>query len=146
MSTIIGIWNASGKGKSSTILSLANFLMKAYPAHKVIFCSKDETALTIDFRLILEINGKIYALESMGDPNSALESRLDDIMATYKPDVLICATRTRGNTVLAVQNIKTKYSSDLIWSSTYQTSHSHTLVNDAKAEHLHDLMRKLSLI
>lgn len=146
MNTIIGIWNASGKGKSSTILSLANYLMKMYPSHKVIYCNKNPTALTIDFRLILEIKGEIYALESMGDPNSGLEIRLDEIMITYKPDVLVCATRTRGNTVLAVQNIKTKYSSDLIWSSTYQTSHSHSLVNDAKAEHLHDLMAKLSLI
>jgi hypothetical protein len=146
MSTIIGIWNASGKGKSSSILSLANFLMSTYPSHRVVHCNKNPSALTIDFRLILEIKGKIYALESMGDPNSGLERRLDDIMVTYKPDVLVCATRTRGNTVLAVQNIKAKYLSDLIWSSTYQTSHSHTLVNDAKAEHLHDLMRKLSLI
>lgn len=40
MSTIIAIWNSGGKGKSSTILNLANLLMLSYTGHKVIYCSK----------------------------------------------------------------------------------------------------------
>ena len=73
MSTIIALWNSGGKGKSSTILNLANLLMTSYTAHKVIYCSKNVTSLTIDFRLIIEISGKVIALESQGDPKTNLE-------------------------------------------------------------------------
>lgn len=146
MSTIIAIWNSGGKGKSSTILNLANLLMTSYTAHKVIYCSKNIASLTIDFRLIIEINGKVIALESQGDPKTNLEKRLDDIVLKYKPDLIICSTRTRGETVHAADNIASKYSFDTIWTSTYQIAHSQNLVNILKSEHLLDLIVKLGLL
>lgn len=146
MSTIIAIWNSGGKGKSSTILNLANLLMTSYPSHTVIYCSKNASALTIDFRLILEISGKTIALESQGDPKTDLEKRLDDIAVTYKPDLVICSTRTRGETVHAVHRIAHKHSFDKIWTSTYELTHSHNIVNIAKSEHLLDLIIRLGLI
>lgn len=146
MGTIIAIWNAGGKGKSSTILNLANLLMTSYPSHSVIYCSKNTSALTIDFRLILEIGGKIIALESQGDPKTDLEKRLDKIAVTYEPDLVICSTRTRGETVQAVHRIARKHSFDEIWTSTYEIAHSHNIVNTAKSEHLLDLIIRLSLI
>ena len=146
MTTIIAIWNAGGKGKSSTILNLAKLLISTYPRHSVVFCSKNASALTIDFSLILEIGGKIIALESQGDPNTDLEKRLDKIAITYKPDLVICSTRTRGETVQAVHRISQKHSFDEIWTSTYEIAHSHNIVNTAKSEHLLDLIIRLSLI
>lgn len=146
MNTIIAIWNSGGKGKSFTILNLANLLMSSYTTHKVIYCSKNPSKLTIDFRLILEINGKVIALESMGDPKTNLEKRLDDIVLKYKADLIICSTRTRGETVQAVHRIARKHSFDEIWTSTYEIAHSHNIVNTAKSEHLLDLIIRLSLI
>ena len=146
MSTIISIWNSGGKGKSSTILNLANLLMSSYTIHKIIYCSKNASTLTIDFRLILEISGKVIALESMGDPKTNLEKRLDDIIVEYKPDLIICSTRTRGETVHAVHNTANKYGFDTIWTSTYQITHSHSVVNNLKSDHLFDLIVKLGLI
>jgi len=145
MNTIIAIWNSGGKGKSSTILNLANLLMSSYK-HKVIYCDKSPSTLTIDFTLILEINGKIIALESKGDPKTALEKRLNDIAVKYQPNLIICSTRTRGETVQAVHNIANKYSFDKIWTSTYQISHTQSLANNLKSNHLLDLIVKLGLI
>jgi hypothetical protein len=144
--TILAIWNTGGKGKSTTILNLANLLMASFPAHKVIFCSKNVISLTIDFRLILEINGKIIALESQGDPKTGLKKRLDDIVIKHHPDLIICSTRTRGETVQAVDNIANKYNYCTIWTSTYQIAHSHGLVNNLKANHLMDLLINLNLL
>lgn len=144
--TILAIWNTAGKGKSNTILNLANLLMVSYPVHKVIFCSKNASSLTIDFRLILEIDGKIIALESQGDPKTDLEKRLDNIVINYNPNLIICSTRTRGETVKAVDKIAVKYDYQTIWTSTYQITHSHSLVNNLKAKHLLDLLINLSLI
>jgi len=145
MNTIISIWNSGSKGKSTTILNLANLLLSILP-NRVIYCSKNIHALTTDFRLIIEINHKTIALESQGDPKTNLEKRLDDIVTKYKPDLIICSTRTRGETVHAVENIANKYFFDIIWTSTYQITYSHNIANIAKADHLLDLIKKLGLI
>jgi len=145
MNTIIAIWNSGSKGKSSTILNLANLLMSSY-THSVIYCNKDSSKLTVDFRLILEINKKIIALESKGDPKTDLEKRLSEIATKYHPNLIICSTRTRGETVQAVHKTASKYSFDKIWSSTYEITHSQSLANNLKSEHLLDLIVKLGLI
>ncbi|TDE43193.1 hypothetical protein E0I26_11305 [Flavobacterium rhamnosiphilum] len=102
--------------------------------------------MPVHLQLILEISGKVIALESQGDPKTNLVQRLDDIVVKYKPDLIICSTRTRGETVHAVDNTANKYGFDTIWTSTYQIAHSQSLVNSIKSEHLLDLIVKLGLI
>lgn len=145
MKTIIAVYNSSGKGKSSTILELANLLL-ATPGCNIIFSSKPATKLSVDFRLVIELSGKVIALESQGDPGTHLQNRLDDIVNKYKPNLIFCTCRTRGETVAAVYNIAKANSYDLIWSTTYETKHSHQLVNRLKAEHLQDLIIKIEII
>jgi hypothetical protein len=145
MKTIIAIYNSGSKGKSTTTLELANLLL-AIPSCKIIFSNKPSANLTIDFRLIIEINGKIIALESQGDPGAHLQKRLDDIVKKHNPYLIFCTCRTRGETVAAVNIIAKANSYDLIWSTTYETKHSHQLVNRVKAEHLQDLIIKMGLI
>lgn len=36
MNTILAIWNAAGKGKSTTILELANLMIAQFPKYKQI--------------------------------------------------------------------------------------------------------------
>lgn len=146
MKTIVAIWNSAGKGKSSTILELSNLLINRFPNHKIVFCDKDINKLNIDFRLIIEINGKIVALESQGDPKTRLENRLEYIVVTYNPDLIICSCRTRGETIWAINNIAHKHSFDKIWTSTYETTHSQPLVNSLKGEHILDLVKKIGVI
>lgn len=148
MDTIIAIWNAGSKGKSSTILALANLLLLRFP-RDIIHSSKNVNVLTIDFRLIIRINGRVIALESQGDPNTGLENRLGDIITNpnyVRPNVIICSTRTRGETVWAIDNIAGLYDYETIWTSTYQTRQNHNVVNGIKAQHLLDLMTQLQLL
>jgi hypothetical protein len=143
MKTILAIRNSSEKGKSSSILELAKVMLAKLPKNYTpIFSSKDINNLSIDFRLVLEINGKIVALESQGDPRTELEKRLNDIVKKYNPDLIICSTRTKGETIWAVNNVAEKYSYDKIWTSTYETSNNHQLINQLKGEHLFDLILK----
>ncbi len=146
MNTIVAIWNSGGKGKSSTILELANLLINRFPSNKIIFCDKNTNNLTIDFRLIIEINGKTIALESQGDPTTKLDQRLDDIATKYNPNILFCTCRTRGETVQAIDDTANNFSYDIIWTSTYQTTHSTQLANQLKAEHLLDFIIKMGLL
>lgn len=146
MNTIFTIWNTSNKGKSSTILELANLLLRTFPEHKIIHTSKDVFKLSVDFRLIIEINGKIVALESQGDPGTELEKRLNNIITLYKPYLIITSSRTRGETIWAINNVAYLHKYDKIRTSTYETTHSFNQVNVLKAEHLLDLIQKLRLI
>jgi hypothetical protein len=146
MNTIIAVWNAGRKGKSSTLLALANLLINRFSVHKIIYSSKDVTKLSIDFTLVIEIKGKIIAIESQGDPGTKLEKRLHQIVNKYKPNYIFCTCRTRGETVHAVQNIADNFDYDTIWSSTYQVARSENIANLAKSEHLLDLITKLGLI
>ncbi len=144
MSTIVTIWNTSNKGKSATILELAKiFLSKS---STVIFTSKDIINLTIDFRLIIEVNGKIVALESQGDPGTELEKRINNIIKTYNPDLIFTTSRTRGETIWAINNVAKSHKYDKIWTSTYEANSSHVLMNKLKAEHIFDMVQKSGLI
>lgn len=146
INTIIAIWNSGGKGKSSTILALANLLLNPQRAPNIIYSSKDAIKLSVDFTLVIEINGKTIALQSQGDPGTALEKRLDKIVNDYNPNLIFCTCRTRGETVYAVQNIANNYNYDTIWSSTYQVTNNANRTNQIKAEHLLDLSVQLGLI
>ena len=146
MKTIIAISNTSEKGKSTTILNLANLLISNYPNHKIIFCDQSIDNLTIDFRLIIEINGRIIALESQGDPGTELEKRLSHIINVHIPELIFCTCRTRGETVWAIDNIANKHSYNKIWTSTYQVTQNRKLTNALKAEHLLDLIIKTGIV
>lgn len=145
MKTILAVKNPGRKGKSSTTLELAN-LMRINPESTIIFSSIPLTDLITDFTLIIEIRGKIVAFESQGDPGTDLENRLEGIIRTYNPDIIFCTCRTRGETVAAINNIAHSYAYDIIWTSTYEATHSHNIVNKLKAEHLQDLIIKLGLM
>lgn len=146
MNTIIAIWHSGGKGKSGTILALANLLLSQYPNRNVIHSSKDLNNLSADFSLIVEINGKTIALESLGDPNTGLEKRLDEIVKKHNPNLIFCTCRTRGETVYAVDKAIKNNNYDIIWTSTYQVTQNHIKANQIKAEHLLDLSIQLGLI
>lgn len=146
MKKVIAIWGSQNVGKSSTVLALAKEMMAAYPSHKVIFSSKPIGSLSIDFHLILEVNGKIIAYESMGDPNSGLNVRLPKIISTYNPDILICTCRSKGYTVTDVENAAASMGSEIIWTTPYQSAIDRVALNNLKAQHLLDVMVKLGLI
>ena len=146
MNTIISVWHTAGKGKSNSLLTLANILISRYPTHIVIYSSKDITKLTIDFTLIIQINDRVIAIESQGDPNTELEKRLENIVKKYNPNIIFCTCRTRGETVHAIENIADNFDYDTIWTSTYQVTRNHNLANQIKGEHLLDLAFKLNLI
>ncbi len=65
-----------------------------------------------DFTVILLIKGRKVGIESQGDPNSRLGGSLQ-LFVKEKCNVIICATRTRGQTVDAVNTLKKQY--EIVW-------------------------------
>ncbi|QYJ68060.1 hypothetical protein [Flavobacterium litorale] len=146
--TILAVCNAGGKGKSNTLRAFANLLLSTYPTYKAIFPIPMVVHAITDIRVVVEINGVIIGVESQGDPNTGLQGKLTDLAINYKCDIIICTTRTRGETVRAVKHVANTYGYETIWTSTYQIVDrtKHILVNDLKAKHILELIQSLQLI
>ena len=148
MNTIIAVWNSGSKGKSATLRELANLIMTNYPNYKSISPRVAAPIASGDFRLVVEINGVIVGIESKGDPNTNLEERLFELVDKYNCSLIFCSTRTKGETVWAVQNIANTKGFQKIWTSTYQIEdeNTHEQINKLKAKHILELTQDLNLL
>lgn len=101
--TIIANWGHSKQGKSQTIKLVAELILNKYPNATV---TPTEYQGKKDIKIIITIGTVKIGIESTGDPNSRLFQSLDEF-TNANCDVIICATRTSGETekaVLALQN------------------------------------------
>lgn len=111
MKKLIALYGIANAGKSATIRLVYDKLAKLYPDHKF---HKDVEAYIPavnekgDIRVVIIINGKTIGIESQGDPNSRLFESLP-LFVKCNCDIIICATRTRGGTVEAVEQLYDTY-------------------------------------
>lgn len=145
MKTILAVKNCASKGKSETLRELVQLLEKTYPIHQVKLLEPNRLPITGDFSFVAIMNGKTIAIESKGDPTTDLTKRLKEIEKNYNPDIIICATRTSGETVSGVKSFEKK-GYQVIWTSTYEVAANHKLVNQIKASHILELLKGLQLI
>lgn len=151
MKHIFAIWHSAGKGKSETIRQLANQILLLYPATPV-FPTTVVVPPAGDFRLIVDVvlRGVMtrVAFESQGDPGTNLESRLENLAGHYNCDIIFCTCRTRGETVIAIENTADNFDYHVIWSSTYQIVGlaNQIIANQQKANHIIQLLQALSII
>jgi hypothetical protein len=148
MKTVLAIWHSGSKGKSGTLREFANLLLTTYPSFGSIFPNPATIPPDGDFRLVVKINGIIIGIESKGDPNTNLRERLVDLSDNFHCDIILCSTRTRGDTVNAVEHLHSSKGFQLIWTSTYQIvdESSQLPLNQLKARHLLELLNELSLL
>lgn len=143
MGAIILISNSANKGKSSTLVELANLILNKYVDAQIVYTYKYET--TIDFTLVIRVKGKIVAFESKETPNNQPENRLEKVITTYNPDILFCTSKTKGATLNAVNRITSEFDYNCIKTSTYQVNKDFEKANQTKAKHLFYLAIQLEL-
>lgn len=143
---LLAVWHTANKGKTETLREFAKLLLRTYPRCRAISPNPAMVPASGDFRLVMRLNNKIMAVDSKGDPHTGLADRLYDLADNFQADVIICSTRTKGETVAAVEDLRVKRNYDLIWTSTYQTDFQHGYVNRIKARHIMELLRGLSII
>ena len=144
---ILAVWGTANTGKSETLRALARLLLHTYGNRGFVFPEQHPFVPdTGDFRLVIEVDGLIVAIESQGDPKSGLPEKLDDLVNNHHADVIFCATRTYGETADAV-NLISERGFERIWTTTYLTQRGpHQGVNALKARHILELMRSLTLL
>lgn len=146
---VIALWHSGGKGKTGSLREFAHLLLRTYPTATILLAEPNPVPTDRDFRLVVEIKGKIIAIESQGDPNTNLHGRLMKLVATYNPDIILCSSRTKGDTVWSINQLAlSPLLYEIIWTSTYQTKVAtmHNTFNQLKAKHLLDFLLSLGLI
>lgn len=111
--TIITIWGNADTGKSSTIKNVYALFKEKYKNMSILY---EVPKSTFDITNIIKINEVKIGIESQGDPNSNLFTSLK-LFHDEKCELIICATRTKGNTVNEVMKYERQFGYDVIWLS-----------------------------
>ena len=138
--TVSALRGNANQGKSETIKEVARLLIAAYPAAAMTPAKID---FSKDIKLILTLDGLKIGIESQGDPNSRLPKSLEEF-ALAGCDLIICATRTSGETVNAVQNLHAVHNYDIVWVSNYRSRQkSNSALNKLSAQHIFELVQEI---
>lgn len=101
--TIIAVRGVTNQGKSASIKIAYSLLRELYPAAHI-----EEFHFGVDITVVITINGVKVGIESQGDPNSRLFQSLEHFVK-IGCKVIVCATRSRGATVEAVNSLAGKF-------------------------------------
>ncbi len=126
-------------GKTTSIRLVWNKLKSLDTEIKRVIFQQGE-----DFYGVMDYNGKKIGFCSQGDPDSQQKEWLRRL-AEEDSDIIICASRTRGQTVHVVEQLAKDTSSELIWISPfYSISETlHSSLNECSAEAIISLINKL---
>jgi len=108
---VIALWGRGDIGKSEAVKKAYELLTSKYKN-----TTPDEYPKPIfegDIMVVLTIKGVKIGIESQGDPGGRLSKSLSAFV-NVKCKVIICATRTRGQTVDAVTALE-KNNYEVIW-------------------------------
>ena len=119
MKKLLCVWGASNYGKTTAIIEFDKML-------NCNFQGKIKNDYTLgnppdDICRIYTIkhNQQTYTIgiESQGDPNSRQQASLD-LFLQNNCDIIVCASRTRGETVYTIENFCSDNQYDSFWIST----------------------------
>lgn len=129
--TVIANWGIAKQGKSKTIIRLTQLILLNFPQAILSISTIDYSK---DIKLIIRIGSAVIGIESTGDPDSRLKSSIDDFVLAGC-NIIICATRTSGQTVNDVSDLN-KLGYEIIWVTNYRSLEKQTTVlNDLSAQH-----------
>ena len=111
---IIALRGVANRGKSCTLKKVYHLLIEKYPD-----CNIEYLKDRVDIRAVLTVNDVKIGLESQGDPGSRLFKSLK-LFVTLECQIIICATRSRGATVDAVNNLEGTY--EILWHNQIEES------------------------
>jgi hypothetical protein len=133
--TIIAIYGRAGEGKSTSIKLACKKLLRDYPnATPPIEGVKDNG----DILTVITLGDVKIGFESQGDPKSRM-IREDTLrqLANQDCQIIICATRTRSETVRKVDQIANEFDYHTLWLSSYWSPNlSKKVLNDQLSDQI----------
>lgn len=146
--TIFVVRASGGKGKTDTLRAAASHLLSSHPYYIPVIGAASTVPPTGDFRIVVGINQKIVAIESQGDPHTQLRDRLEELVQRFKADIILCSTRSKGDTIDAVDAIKNNYGFEAIITSTCQVDgkQRQVIANDQTGRYIIGLLQALNVL
>ncbi|MCE2734576.1 MAG: hypothetical protein ACOVOF_00655, partial [Chryseotalea sp.] len=140
---ILANWGHAQQGKSDTLKRVAQKILTQ-------FKNAVSDPVTVNFKnditLIITINNTKIGIESHGDPGSILPKSLK-CFSEKNCDIIICSTRTSGETVHIVNKIADAHQYYVIWVTNYRSENkNHQELNDLSANHIVDMIQRLMLV
>ncbi|MEO8771589.1 MAG: hypothetical protein ABI402_15955 [Ferruginibacter sp.] len=116
--TIIGIYGRGKEGKSTTIKKVVELILTNYPN---AVASVNPVDYSADILLTIHIGTVKIGFESQGDPNSRMiyADTVENLAKIDNCDIIVCATRTEGETVKKVDYVADIYGYDTVWLSSF---------------------------
>jgi hypothetical protein len=142
--TIIAVYGRKDEGKSSSIKLVCHKLLDEFP-NAISSIPKEEISYSGDILLVITLGSVRIGIESQGDPNSRMiTEETIKYLAEEKCDIILCATRTGGETVHKVDEIADAYNYHTLWLSTFWGPHlSHQVLNDQLSDQIIRLITSL---
>ena len=136
MKKIFALKGRRNGGKSQTIRTVDELLRAKYPDARV----EHEHRTKAELRVVLDINGVTIGVESTGENFKRIEASFD-LFVSHGCEIIICATRTKGNAVNAV-NALPGY--EVVWleQQTQSAPFEQVLNNLAMARHIAEQTEK----
>jgi hypothetical protein len=134
--TIIGIYGRGKEGKSTTIKKVVELILNNYPN---AISSVNPVDCSSDILLIIQLGEIKIGFESQGDPNSRMiyGDTVENLAKIDNCDIIVCATRTEGETVKKVDYVADIYGYDTVWlSSFWSPSLKQSVLNHFAAENI----------
>ena len=107
MTKVFALKGRRNVGKSQTIRTVDELLRAKYPNARV----EHELRTRVELRVVLSINGVKIGIESTGENIKRIQASFD-LFVSLGCEIIICATRTTGKTVNAV-NALPRY--EVVW-------------------------------
>lgn len=120
MKKLLCVWGASNYGKTSAIIEFDTILNLNFKGNINSISPSHGQPPDDIFRIYtIKYNGQTYTIgiESQGDPNSRQQASLD-LFLQKNCDIIVCASRTGGETVSNVENFCSISQYHSFWIST----------------------------
>ncbi|WP_196889057.1 hypothetical protein [Aureivirga sp. CE67] len=144
--TIIAIYGRENEGKSETIKNVHKSLLYKFPNAKKI-PENQKIDYSEDINTCISINDFIIGFESQGDPKSRMinENTLNNL-AEKNCDIIICASRSKGETVHKVNEIANEFNYNVLWISSFFSRQLNTeFLNKKASENIIEIIKGLML-
>lgn len=149
--TIIGIYGRANEGKSETIKQVCRILLSKFPN---AISSNKEIDYEEDILVAINLGNIKIGLESQGDPKSRIitentlnklaDENIDPMLGNC--DIIVCATRTIGETVGKVDQLAGLYGYNTLWlSSFWSPSLDSNVLNNLAAENIIGIIKSLAI-
>lgn len=120
MKKLLCVWGASNYGKTTAIIEFDTILNCNFKGKINSICSplgQPPNDICRIYSVQYKEQTYIIGIESQGDPNSRQQASLD-LFLQKNCDIIVCASRTRGEIVSNVENFCSNYQYDSFWIST----------------------------